>query len=228
MPDFPPGAENVRSEKIALRKQLLTRRQALPVGVRHAAGVAVLEDLRALIHRLRPRLTAAYVPVGSEPGGTDLPEQLTGMLGPDARLLLPVLRTDLDLDWAGYDGPGTLTAGPHGLREPAGGRLGVSAVGDAELVIVPALAVDRHGVRMGRGGGSYDRTLARTPDALTVALLHDGELLDAVPAEPHDRPVRAAITPRTGLRVFGEAEVPRPAGPGRPGVTPVADPGWTK
>jgi 5-formyltetrahydrofolate cyclo-ligase len=65
--------------------------------------------------------------------------------------------------------------------------------------VVPALAVDRTGLRMGRGGGSYDRVLARADRAYSVALLHDGELLEKVPAEPHDRRVRAVITPTEGL-----------------------------
>ncbi|MFB6395191.1 5-formyltetrahydrofolate cyclo-ligase, partial [Polymorphospora sp. 2-325] len=77
---------------------------------------------------------------------------------------------------------------------------GPAAVGAADLVVVPAVAVDRRGLRLGRGGGSYDRALARVaPATLTVALLHDGELLDAVPAEEHDRPVHAVITP-SGVR----------------------------
>jgi 5-formyltetrahydrofolate cyclo-ligase len=67
------------------------------------------------------------------------------------------------------------------------------------LMLVPALAVDRTGMRLGRGGGSYDRTLARAGTALTVALLHDGELVDHVPAEAHDRPVRATVTPGAGF-----------------------------
>jgi 5-formyltetrahydrofolate cyclo-ligase len=66
-------------------------------------------------------------------------------------------------------------------------------------VVVPALAVDRRGVRLGRGGGSYDRALARlAAGATAVALLHDGELLDALPAEAHDRAVTAAVTPSGG------------------------------
>ena len=52
---------------------------------------------------------------------------------------------------------------------------------------------------MGRGGGSYDRVLARVGLADSVALLHDGELLPRVPAEPHDRRVHAVITPAEGL-----------------------------
>ena len=81
--------------------------------------------------------------------------------------------------------------------EPVDTRRGVDTIRTAALVIVPALAVDRStGVRLGRGGGSYDRALARVgPNVPTVALLHEGELLDGVPAEPHDLPVRYAATP---------------------------------
>jgi 5-formyltetrahydrofolate cyclo-ligase len=87
------------------------------------------------------------------------------------------------------------------LREPGGPRLGVEAVGAVDLLLVPALAVGRDGTRMGRGGGSYDRVLARLPEPgpLVVALLHDGEDVAFVPAEPHDRRVHAVITPAGGF-----------------------------
>jgi 5-formyltetrahydrofolate cyclo-ligase len=114
-----------------------------------------------------------------------------------AKVLLPALLPGGDLDWVTYEG--TLQPGPRGLLEPAGPRLGVDAVRTAQLVIVPALAVDRSGLRLGRGGGSYDRALSRLSDQVTVALLYDDELIDSVPAEPHDRRVRAAITPAAGL-----------------------------
>ncbi|MEU8664977.1 5-formyltetrahydrofolate cyclo-ligase [Actinoplanes philippinensis] len=94
-----------------------------------------------------------------------------------------------------------LVAGPRGLREPGGPRLGVEAVCSVDLLLVPALAVGHDGTRMGRGGGSYDRVLARLPEPgpLTVALLHDGEDVVTVPAEPHDRRVHAVITPTGGF-----------------------------
>jgi 5-formyltetrahydrofolate cyclo-ligase len=76
----------------------------------------------------------------------------------------------------------------------------MDAVARADLVLVPALAVDRRGVRLGRGGGSYDRALARVgPNVLTVALLYDGELLDEVPAGPLDQRVRLAAQPSGGI-----------------------------
>jgi len=63
------------------------------------------------------------------------------------------------------------------------------------------VAVDRTGVRLGRGGGSYDRALARVgPGTLRVAVVYDTELLDLLPAEPHDVPVHGAVTPQGFVR----------------------------
>jgi 5-formyltetrahydrofolate cyclo-ligase len=206
MPDFASEAEKSRSTKFALRSRIVTARQSLPEQVRRSAAASIHTHLRSLIHPAPPTpspvTVAAYVPVGWEPGGPDLPEALAAALPPGGRLILPVLLDGGDLDWALYEGPLSLRAGPRGLREPAGRRLGVDAIGEADLVIVPALAVDRDGMRLGRGGGSYDRALARAGNAFTVALLHDGELVDSVPAEEHDQPVHAAITPSGGVTLI--------------------------
>ncbi|WP_328340347.1 5-formyltetrahydrofolate cyclo-ligase [Micromonospora sp. NBC_00421] len=201
MPDFSAEAEVVHAAKRETRAALLAHRRALTAPQRATAAMRVQAELTELVRRLRPTRMTGYVPVGSEPGGPDLPEVLRTALPAGAELLLPVLCDDLDLDWASYAGPGTLVAAGRGMREPDGPRLGRTAITGATLVVVPALAVDRRGMRLGRGGGSYDRALARVPaTTLTVALLHDGELLSSLPAQPHDRPVRAALTPSDGLR----------------------------
>ncbi|MDM4722374.1 5-formyltetrahydrofolate cyclo-ligase [Micromonospora sp. WMMA1363] len=203
MPDFSDEAEARTGAKRATRAALLAGRRALTAPQRAAAAGRVQADLVALVRRLRPHRMTAYVPVASEPGGRDLPAVLHAALPPDGELLLPVLRDDLDLDWAPWTGPDALLPAGRGMREPAGSRLGVTAVAGAELVVVPALAVDRRGVRLGRGGGSYDRALARVSStALTVVPLHDGELVEALPAEAHDRRVRAVVTPADGLRAL--------------------------
>jgi 5-formyltetrahydrofolate cyclo-ligase len=198
VPDFASGAEKSSAKKFALRNQLLAARKLLSPEDRAKAAAAVQAVLKDLVRAHPPTMIAAYVPLGPEPGGADLPD----ILGD--RLILPVLRPDNDLDWVRYEGPGTLRPGRHGLLEPTGPRLGVDAVTEATLLIVPALAVDASGIRMGRGGGSYDRVLARVGRAYSVALLHDGELLPTVPAEPHDRRVHAAITPAEGLSVTAD------------------------
>lgn len=187
--------------KTSVRAQLLARRAGLSATARETAAKQVLDHLLTTLSAL-PRapqaalVVAAYVPFGAEPGGPGLPAALrtTG-----ARVLLPVLLPDNDLDWAEYRFDTDLAVGRRRLWEPVGPRLGPAAVREAALVVVPALAVDRAGVRLGRGGGSYDRVLARVPDrARTVALLHDGELVDHLPAQPHDQRVGAVITPSAG------------------------------
>jgi 5-formyltetrahydrofolate cyclo-ligase len=201
VPDFSDAAEVPRSRKNVLRAELLAQRRSLSAEVRAAAARQLQTELTELVRRLRPRRMTGYVPVGSEPGGPELPDVLLAALGPDGEFLLPVLLPDLDLDWARYPGAGSLTVAGRGLREPTGDRLGPAAVAGADLMVVPALAVDPRGVRLGRGGGSYDRALARTgPATLTVALLYDNELVESVPAQPHDRTVGAVITPGGGFR----------------------------
>ena len=118
------------------------------------------------------------------------------------QVILPLLRDDLDLEWAVYDGdPAQLVAGPRGVLHPPGPSLGLDGIGAAALVLAPALAVDATGRRLGQGGGSYDRALTRTT-APVLAVVFDDELIAHVPAEPHDRSVSGALTPAGGVRRF--------------------------
>ena len=120
---------------------------------------------------------------------------------PETGWLLPVLLPDGDLDWAVHDGH--LTGSSRGMLQPGGPRLGVDAISRCDVVLVPALLVDRRGVRLGRGGGSYDRALARAR-GLTIALVHDDELVEELPREPHDVQVAAVATPGGGVVRLGE------------------------
>lgn len=147
---------------------------------------------------------AAYVSMGGEPGTHDL---INALRDDGTRVLLPVLLADNDLDWAVYEGPEALVRTARGLLEPTGERLGPDAVAEAQAVLLPGLAVDRGGVRLGRGGGSYDRVLERLATAGTrpalVVLLYANEVVDTVPKEPHDHLVDAAVTPE-GVHRFPE------------------------
>jgi len=194
VPEFADNAD-VSAAKSAVRAAALARRRALTPATREDAAAAVLREVLSLVRRAGARRICGYVPIGAEPGGPSL----VGALAAEAEVLLPVLRTDLDLDWAAY--AGALSPSARGLLSPVGRLLGVAAVASADLVIVPAVAVDRAGRRLGRGGGSYDRALARVgPGVPVVALLHDGELVDGpLPSSPHDRPVSGVITPALGV-----------------------------
>ena len=190
------------ASKAVLREQLTAARRCVADDVRAA-------EARMLSERLEPAVTSAstvcaYVPVGTEPGSIEMLDMLLRRSG---RVLLPIARTTgpgnkdtpLPLRWGEYR-PGALVPGPWGLLEPPGPVLPESALAEATLVIVPALAVDRRGVRLGRGRGFYDRSLeVRNPRARLVAIVRDDEFLDELPAEPHDVPMTHALTPKRGL-----------------------------
>jgi 5-formyltetrahydrofolate cyclo-ligase len=178
------------ADKPGLRRALLARRAGLPRSVVHRAGEALAAALLPLCRE--GGTVAAYAALPGEPPTAPLLRALAGV-----RVLLPVLLPDGDLDWAEHR-PGGLRPSSRGLLEPVGPRLGPEALGSCGVVLVPALAVDLAGHRLGRGGGSYDRALPRAA-GLVVALLHDGELLEVVPADPHDVPVAAAATPAAGI-----------------------------
>lgn len=192
-------------EKDALRERLLSARRARPAAERRTAADALSRHALELPELAGAGTVAGYVSVGGEPGTARLIEALRER---GTRVLLPVLCGDNDLDWALYRGPGSLAAGPRGLREPAGPRLGRDAVLAADVVLLPGLAVDADGTRLGRGGGSYDRVLARLAGAkggalpVLVVLLYADEVVARVPREPHDHPVHAVVTP-DGVRRFG-------------------------
>jgi 5-formyltetrahydrofolate cyclo-ligase len=199
--DREPGTggdrDGLRSRKAALRRRLSSARSALPDTERAAAGRLLRDALLDLPEAQMAGTVAAYISVGTEPDTRGL---VFAFWKRGTYVLLPLLRPDNDLDWASYEGPDSLAPGPHGLLEPAEPPRGVTAISSADLVIVPALAADRRGYRLGRGGGSYDRALRRFGPAVpTIALLYDGELLDEVPAGPDDQPVRAVAQPRQGI-----------------------------
>ena len=184
---------DVGDGKARWRARLLAGRAALPADRLAADAEAVA---RHVLDRLAGTArVAAYVPVGREPGSVAL---LDALRDRGTEVLLPVVVAE-GLDWAVYAGRAHLRAGRLGTREPDGPRLGAAALARTDAVLVPALAVDRAGTRLGRGGGYYDRALAGTPAGpAVVALLHDGELVDRLPADPWDRPVTAAVTPTLG------------------------------
>jgi 5-formyltetrahydrofolate cyclo-ligase len=186
-------AEELAVAKDELREGLLFRRRARPLAERTAAAEAVTA---ALLAGLRGVGTlAAFVPDPIEPGAGRLPDAYAEL---GARVLLPVVPPQgRVLDWAVHTGE--LEPGRYGLFHPVGPRLGATAIGEADAVVVPALAVDRFGIRLGRGGGYYDRALMHArPDAVLVTVVFDDERVDELPREDHDRPVSAVVTPSGG------------------------------
>ncbi|MDQ6642351.1 MAG: 5-formyltetrahydrofolate cyclo-ligase [Actinomycetota bacterium] len=195
-----PSPDPSQAAKLALRDQLSTARGRLAVAEIAGRARLVADRLLAAPEVRRAATVAAYVSVGREPGTGPL---LASLVAAGKRVILPLLLADDDLDWALYRGPEGLLPARRGLLEPAGEPLGLDAVATADVVLVPGLAVDRRGMRMGRGGGSYDRTLARVPvGTFTCVVLNAAEVLHDVPHGAHDRRVTAAAT-EDGVLRFG-------------------------
>ena len=183
--------------KDELRDFFLSRRRARPAAERAAAAHAVAAAL--LLGLQGVRTLAAFVPDQDEPGSGALPAAYAELGVP---VLLPVIpSTGRILDWAAYTGE--LEPGRFGLSHPVGPWLGPAAIAAADAVVVPALAVDHFGFRLGRGGGYYDRALVYArPDAVLVATVFDDEQVAELPREVHDRPVRAVVTPSGGWQAL--------------------------
>jgi 5,10-methenyltetrahydrofolate synthetase len=200
------GVEVVEA-KARLRSRLLALRRVAgpaPYAARLANRVLCLPEVSGA------GCVAAYVGMSGEPDTVDLLDRLRAR---GVRVLLPILRGDLDLDFRQHTG--TLVPGAMGTREPPTAAPSASLT-EAEVVIIPALAVDRAGRRLGRGGGSYDRALARVDDKVPViAVLHDREVLEWVPAERHDRSVKIIVTPSRTLRCEPADDTGEHPGPSR-------------
>lgn len=184
--------------KRVMRAELRVRRRQ-HAGVRgHGDAEALAAAVLALPEVSAAGVVAAYLSRPGEPGTAPL---LIALADRGARVLLPVVLDDRDLDWAADDGTRAGGLLP-GLAEPGGARLGRAAVALADVLVVPALTVDATGHRLGQGGGSYDRALGRRrPGSLVVALVHDHELVPGpLPSEQHDVSVDVTVTPRRVVR----------------------------
>lgn len=184
-----------------MRGPLLAARRARPPAARAAARAAIGDHLTAAL--AGRSCVAAFLPLPTEPLDPALLPRLAGAV----RLLIPVVTGPHPLDWCEYTS--VTRPGGLGIEEPDGPRVGPAAIGDADVVLVPALAVSADGYRLGRGGGHYDRTLALRaqlragrpvdgPDEV-IALVHDDEFGPQVPHDELDRPVTAVVTPGRGM-----------------------------
>lgn len=188
--------------KARWRAQLLAQRAEVAPETHDAEARALAYQVAQLDGAARGTTVCAYVPFGTEPGSLAM---LDALRARGARVLLPLVPPEPGpLDWAVYEGVSALVTGRiRGLLEPAGDPLGADAVSTAVMVLTPALAVDRSGVRLGRGAGYYDRTLPlASPDCTLVAVVRDEELVERLPAERHDIVMHAALVPDGGFVPF--------------------------
>lgn len=200
LPTYEPTGDVV-ADKVTWRALVRAARRALVDGWgeegRAAAADALAREGLAFLRRyaaahgrddVSGMCVTAFEPMRTEPpvAGLTAALQQAGV-----RVLVPVTLARPDLDWVD-------------LADPRRRRLGETALADVDVFFVPGLAVSRHGVRLGQGGGYYDTTLPRVRplagDPPVVICLHDHEVVEAVPADEHDAVVTAVLRPATGVR----------------------------
>ena len=178
--------------KRALRAELRERRRNLTSSEHGHASAGLTENLQSLALGLSARSVACYLSSPTEP---DTRPFLAWARSEGIRVLFPVSRDDGLLDWTvGEDG--VELVGLFGMPEPSGELLSPLAINDVDLILVPAAAIGRDGMRMGWGKGYFDKTLGSMEKCPPVyAVIYDTELIDDVPRERHDQPVDGVVTP---------------------------------
>ncbi|MDO4918752.1 5-formyltetrahydrofolate cyclo-ligase [Kocuria sp.] len=211
--------------KARLRAEVLGRRRRRSAAARRAAEAGFVTHLAGLLSRAGADDVAAFLPLPGEP---PLLPALAEAHRRGHRVWLPVVEPLRQLSWVRWHPevplvPGTLPE----LLEPAGERHGLDAFATVGLVVVPVVAVDGNGVRLGFGGGYYDRFLPRLAAAghapEVVACCFADEVLPAgtVPREPHDAVLAEALTERGPVRLGGDDAAAGPGsatGPSAPGA----------
>lgn len=195
--DRPCHADAV--DKAVLRQHVRQQRAA---GLHRSAGerIAVgLNELRSAFGAAAPGLLAGYLPARGEP---DVRACLEQSWHRGERVIVPRTLPGCRMEWVAWSPTAALQPDRHGLLTPAGPPMAgglASAPEHAALLLIPALAADRTGMRLGHGAGYYDRALAGLPrwpaGPLRVAVVHPEEMLaEPLPREPHDEFVDAVLT----------------------------------
>ena len=185
-------------DRAVIRRQMLDRRRALSVEAVAQASALAVERIRTLPGYTDAALVASYM---SQDGEIDP----SGLLqGESPEVALPVTRAEEPLRFVVPDGP--LEIGPFGIRQPTTGR--VVQPTELEVVLVPLVAVDWSGNRLGHGAGYYDRTFAFRRDSdhpVLIGLAHRFQVIESIEPRPWDIPVDLVVT-ETGI--FGRGIAP--------------------
>ena len=198
-------------KKTLVRKRFFSQRKQLGAAERQRQSETIcqviLDWYRGLAPSERPSAKVAMtVAFGTEP---DTDPLMHALHEDGVQVWVPVSHADRSMSWVRWTPDVAMEQSSLGpIQEPVGTRFGVSAVADADVILVPALAVDSAGYRLGKGGGYYDRFLAALPGVTArlpylVTPVFDYEFIDAAaaafPVDEHDLPVQAVVTAETGL-----------------------------
>ena len=179
--------------KPELRSALLQNRRSIPSSRLSLYDAAFAQRATDLTVSRQASAVAAYIGLPGEPGGHELVQRLSVV----SEVWLPISLDGGCLRWSRFTEWEHLTTGAYGILEPSGSQVSHPP---CDVVFVPALGVTPTGVRLGKGGGYYDRFLSSS-DLPCVALVYSWEVREDIPQEPHDLSVNVIMTESELLEV---------------------------
>lgn len=193
-----PSPPDIAAHKKLVRSHLRAQRKQLPPTQQVTDGFT--RTLSQLVDQLAPdSQIAAFLPLPTEP---PILPALERAAASGYTIYVPVVLPHHRLGWVRWEPQANTELNSLGIAEPLGQRLGPEAFSEADLRLVPALAFDTNGRRLGQGGGYYDRLLEHLPSAnqaSTVGVAFDREILSQVPADRWDATLTRVAT-ETGVR----------------------------
>lgn len=199
---MPASASPAAQDKSGLRARIRFARRQRSADARHACRHGIAEHALQALDRSQPTAVACFIDAAGEPPTIAL---LQALWAQGIEVLTPRVHGN-ELEWVVTTPTSELTPGAFGIPEVRTGALG--SLDDVQAMVIPALAVDRDGFRLGQGGGFYDRVLSERSGRLPViaVVFSDEDGID-VPLEAHDMPVDAVVT-EAGVRWIRPAASP--------------------
>lgn len=185
------------SEKKRLRQEMLARRRALTAEERNAMRRGLTERVLALPQYKAAKTILAYLAL---PGEADLDEVIRAALAEGKQVYVPVCLPERQMEAGQLTDMEDFIPGPYGLRDLPPGYLRGEPE-EMDLVLVPAVACDRSGARLGHGAGYYDRYLPKVPRDRRIAVLWDFQIVPQVPEGPFDQKMGGFVTEKQSCRI---------------------------
>ncbi|MCI8403923.1 MAG: 5-formyltetrahydrofolate cyclo-ligase [Clostridia bacterium] len=182
--------------KNELRKKMRAQRRAMTAAEIDAKSAAITEKLFSPECIGKTKTVCIFLSAFNEPDTIPIAKKLWQK---QCKVVVPISNTKTNtLSLSYIDSLRDLCKGAYGILEPS--VIKSAGIGDIDVILIPGLAFDRDGGRMGFGKGYYDRFLENT-NAVKIGLCYDFQLLDNIPKESHDIPMNYIITEKEILKI---------------------------
>ena len=184
----------IEKRKEEIRKEITRRLKGQEPSVKGERSLKIQKEVLASDEYTGSRTVMTYVPLPSE---VDTRYLIGKAMEQGKRIAVPYVgygdQRIIACEFTAFE---DLEKGPFGIEQPREGQLKVIPLKEIGLIVVPAIAYDEQNMRLGRGGGFYDRFLAsgELSASSTIGIAFSFQIVEHIPSAPHDRPVNRVVT----------------------------------